>query len=129
MRYPNIVSEFFLIRDFVSKHVELSSRSIFLNVLKGGIDYLLGCIENDKKLENPLSEFFQSIIIAERSNTVSPVKTVKDSRETFNTEIAEIQTTHEKESFKISDISRPINSSSDEYIEEEKETFEFSQRS
>ena len=45
MRYPNVVTEYFLVRDFLSKNVELSSRSIFLNVLKGGIDYLLSWIE------------------------------------------------------------------------------------
>ena len=48
MGYANIVSEFFLIQDFVSDNVNLSSRSIFLNVLKGGIDYLLNCIEQEK---------------------------------------------------------------------------------
>jgi len=45
MRYPSVVTEYFLVRDFLSKNVELSSRSIFLNVLKGGIDYLLSWIE------------------------------------------------------------------------------------
>mmetsp|Transcript_9427 Transcript_9427/g.14437 ORF Transcript_9427/g.14437 Transcript_9427/m.14437 type:complete len:92 (+) Transcript_9427:2207-2482(+) len=41
MKYSGIVSDYFLINDFISKNVELSSRSIFLNVLKGGVDYLL----------------------------------------------------------------------------------------
>ena len=50
MKYPYIISEFFIIQEFVSKHVSLSSRSIFLNVMKGGVDYLLNCIEREKEL-------------------------------------------------------------------------------
>lgn len=44
MKYPYLIADYFLINDFVSKNVELSSRTIFLNVLKGGIDYLLDLI-------------------------------------------------------------------------------------
>ena len=62
MKQPLIVTEFFLVRDFLSKNVKLSSRSIFLNVLKGGIDYLLSCIEADKESSHNKSEFFESII-------------------------------------------------------------------
>lgn len=47
MKYAHIISEFFLINDFISKNVQLSSRSIFLNVIKGGIDYLLNNIEKE----------------------------------------------------------------------------------
>ena len=69
MKYPHIISEFFLIRDFISRNVELSSRSIFLNVLKGGIDYLLNNIEKEKQHEPTNSAFFDSIVV-ERKNTV-----------------------------------------------------------
>ena len=48
MKYSGIVSDYFLINDFVSKNVEISSRSIFLNVLKGGVDYLLDQYETMK---------------------------------------------------------------------------------
>jgi hypothetical protein len=44
MKYPYLIADYFLINDFVSKNVELSSRSLFLGVLKGGIDYLLNLI-------------------------------------------------------------------------------------
>ena len=69
MKYPHIISEFFLIRDFISRNVELSSRSIFLNVLKGGIDFLLNNIEKEKQNEPTNSAFFESIIL-DRRNTV-----------------------------------------------------------
>lgn len=41
MKYPYLGIDYKIVTDFVSKNVGLSSRSIFLNVLKGGIDYLL----------------------------------------------------------------------------------------
>ena len=63
MHYPNIISDYFLVSDFVSQSVQLSSRAIFLNVLKGGIDFLLDSIEKDqldKGDEN--SKFFNSLV-------------------------------------------------------------------
>jgi hypothetical protein len=58
----------------VSHNVNLSSRSIFLNVLKGGIDYLLTCIEKERNDEDIKSMFFKSLIdkkghLMVRSNT------------------------------------------------------------
>ena len=47
MGYTGLVSDFFLISDFVSKSMQISSRSIFLNVLKGGLDFILKTIEED----------------------------------------------------------------------------------
>jgi hypothetical protein len=45
MKYSYLIADYFMINDFVSKNVELSSRNIFLGVLKGGIDYLLNSIQ------------------------------------------------------------------------------------
>jgi hypothetical protein len=48
MHYPNIISDYFLVSDFVSKSVQLCSRAIYLNVLKSGVDFLLDGIEKDQ---------------------------------------------------------------------------------
>jgi hypothetical protein len=45
MKNPGIIADYFLISEFVSRNVQISSRSIFLNVLKGGVDYILKQIE------------------------------------------------------------------------------------
>jgi len=65
MKYSGIIADYFLINDFVSKHVELSSRSIFLNVIKGSVDYLLDQYEQMK--ESPDQE--QSIKLFHREET------------------------------------------------------------
>ena len=40
-----IICDYFLINDFVSENIQLSSRSIFLGLIKGGVDYILDQIE------------------------------------------------------------------------------------
>ena len=59
MRYPLLISEYFLINDFVSKNVGISARSIFLNCIKSAVDYILEQIQNnnplkDKKIQSTL---------------------------------------------------------------------------
>jgi hypothetical protein len=46
MRYSLLISEYFLINDFVSKNVGISGRSIFLNCIKSAVDYILEQIQN-----------------------------------------------------------------------------------
>lgn len=41
MKNKYIICDYFLINDFVSENIQLSSRSIFLGLIKGGLDYIL----------------------------------------------------------------------------------------
>ena len=61
MRYPLLISEYFLINDFVSKNVGISARSIFLNCIKSAVDFILEQIQNsnplkDRKIQSSLVE-------------------------------------------------------------------------
>ena len=47
MHYSNLISDFFLVNEFVSQKVQLTSRAMFFYVLKGGVDFLLDGIEKD----------------------------------------------------------------------------------
>lgn len=48
MGYAHLISDNFLICDFLSYSVKLSSRCIFLNVIKGAIDCILDKLEEDR---------------------------------------------------------------------------------
>lgn len=41
LNYAHLISDYQMIHDFVSRNVKLSARFIYLNLLKGGTDYLL----------------------------------------------------------------------------------------
>jgi hypothetical protein len=84
MKYSYLIADYFMISDFVSKNVELSSRNIFLGVLKGGIDYLLNSIQKNEKIQEmgiPISksEMLPDSIKTEEGNQESyPESTVEE---------------------------------------------------
>ena len=41
LNYAHLIADYQMIHDFVSRNVKLSARFIYLNLLKGGTDYLL----------------------------------------------------------------------------------------
>ena len=61
MHYSNLISDFFLVNEFVSQKVQLTSRAMFFYVLKGGIDFLLDGIEKDSNNKGA-QQFFDSIL-------------------------------------------------------------------
>jgi len=62
MQYSNLISDFFLVNEFVSQKVQLTSRAMFFYVLKGGIDFLLDGIEKEGNNNNHAKQFFDSIL-------------------------------------------------------------------
>lgn len=86
MKYSYLIADYFMINDFVSKNVELSSRNIFLGVLKGGIDYLLNSIqkkENEQEMGIPISksEMLPGSIKTDEGNQDSfPESTVEEKQ-------------------------------------------------
>lgn len=87
MGYSGILAEYNLIQDFVSRSVNLSSRSIFLNVLKSGIDFLVQCLEEESERGSVKSLFFQSI------KSVS----VKSSQQSLPKKKQQFKSTNERE--------------------------------
>jgi hypothetical protein len=62
MQYSNLISDFFLVNEFVSQKVQLTSRAMFFYVLKGGIDFLLDGIEKEGNSGEHAKQFFDSIL-------------------------------------------------------------------
>ena len=77
MKYSYLLADYFMISDFVSKNVELSSRNIFLGVLKGGIDYLLNSIQKNEKIQE------MGIPISKSEMLTDSVKTEEGNQESY----------------------------------------------
>ena len=77
MKYSYLIADYFMISDFVSKNVELSSRNIFLGVLKGGIDYLLNSIQKNEKIQE------MGIPISKSEMLPDSVKTEEGNQESY----------------------------------------------
>jgi hypothetical protein len=41
MDYPYFISDYYMVKDMVSYNVQISSRFIYIDTLKAGVDYIL----------------------------------------------------------------------------------------
>ena len=56
MKYPELAADYYLVSDFLSYSMTLSSRCIFLNVIKGAVDCVIQNFTEEQKRKAELEK-------------------------------------------------------------------------